>query len=246
MKFKHTLVLALALSIASFSIAHAIGGWGSDGTPVQILELAGGNVLKFSLPSTSDTKMASLGTRHLLLESTADNRQVRINSRAFAQATGSSIGFQSKPNQNVTTTGDVIGGEVSPRVTDAGAGALIALRADPVVKDATAARTISAVRALEINIDLPNAGSAYTFTNEVAAIRIFPDFGSGHTFSARRTILMIANPNTSQFDVFMEAQSANGTWISVTGASASIPANTGFLLIRHGSTTYRIPIYANS
>ena len=105
--------------------------------------------------------------QHAQLNTVEDNKTVRINSRDYNQTSGSSIGLQAKPNQKTTTTGDVIGAEFSPRANDAGSGAIIALKADPTVKDATAARTVSALRGVEVNIDLPNAGSAVTFTNEV-------------------------------------------------------------------------------
>src|SRR3990167_1050641 len=53
-----------------------------------------------------------------VLQTVADSNAVKLNSRNFTQATGSSIGFQSKPGQNATSTGSVIGGEVSPRAND--------------------------------------------------------------------------------------------------------------------------------
>lgn len=40
--------------------------------------------------------------------------------------------------------------------------------------------------------------------------------------------------------------SAESTAVEITAASASIPANTGYLLIKVGASTYRIPVYANS
>lgn len=180
---------------------------------------------------------------HLFLNTVSDGKTVRINSRGFVQTSGSSIGLQSKPNQTVTTTGDVIGAEFSPRANDCDAGAIIAIKADPVVKDATSARTVSALRGLEINIDLPNAGSAVTFTNDVSAIRIFADFGSGHTFSGVKAILEIAAPNTSQFDVLMEIEATNSTWINATG---SLGSQIGQILIRVAGTTRALGYYATS
>jgi hypothetical protein len=120
---------------------------------------------------------------------------------------------------------------------------LICLRADPVLQAATSARTVSAVRALEVNIDFPDSGSAYTITNDVSAIRIFPDFGSGHTFSGVKAIMEMAAPNTSNFDLFMEIESGNGTWINTT---ASVGGQVGQILIRVAGTTRAIPYYATS
>lgn len=182
------------------------------------------------------------GDDHLLLETIADGRAVRVNVRNYTQATGDSIGMRTAPSQTVTTTGSVVGGEFSPRFSDAGGGTLIALKADPVVKDATTTRTISALRAMEINIDLPNAGSAYTFTNDVSAIRVFPDFGSGHTFSGVKAVLEMAAPNTSNFDVLIESESGNATWIVVSAGTYSTA--DGYMLIRHAGSTYRVPFFA--
>ena len=223
---------------AQFGDDNARGGYndGLYGTSAPAIGIALNGTSYFLLSATA----------HAIVNSVRDADTIRLNSRNFTQATGSSIGLQSKPSQTVTSTGDVIGAEFSPRASDAGAGAIIAVRADPVVKDATAARTVSAVRGVEVNIDMPNAGSAVTVTNDVSALRVFPDFGSGHTFSGIRSIILAAAPNTSNFDAFLHAETGNATWISITGASASIPANTGFVLIRHGTTYYRLPVYANS
>ena len=177
---------------------------------------------------------------HFKIRSAADDKTVQINSRNYTQASGSSIGLQSKPNQTVTTTGDVIGAEFSPRGNDADTGAIIAVKADPTVKDATAARTVSALRGLEINIDLPNAGSAVTFTNAVCGIRMFPDFGSGHTFSANRSAILLATPNTSDWTHLLEIEST-GTIAVVTGGTFTTA--DGHLVIDVAGTDYQIPFY---
>ena len=167
-----------------------------------------------------------------------DSIPVRINSRAYVQTSGSSIGFQSKPDQTVTSTGDVIGGEVSPRVSDAGAGALIALKADPVVRTATAARTVSAVRGLEVNIDMPDGGSAYTITNNVNAFRTFLDMGAGHTVSGKKAVLCVATPNTSGWDYLLDLETSSG----VVTAAAVGGSQSHKIKIRSAGTDYFIPL----
>ena len=187
------------------------------------------------------TSMIADATDHLTLQTTSDNRAVRINVRNYTQATGDSIGMRTAPNQTVTTTGSIVGGEFSPRVNDAGGGTIIALKADPVVKDATAARTVANVRAIEINVDLPNAGSAYTFTNGPVGIRIFPDFGSGHTFSGRKAIILAAAPNTSDWDYLLEAETGTNGWVVATAGTYST-ADGYFLVYVHG-TARRVPFF---
>lgn len=177
---------------------------------------------------------------NLKLATQADNKPIKLNSRNYTDTSGGNSAVQIKPNQNVTTTGDLAGLEVSPRYNDAGGGSLVCIKCDPVIKDATSARTVAAVRGLEINIDLPNAGSVVTFTNDVSAIRVFPDFGSGHTFQGVRTILEIAAPNTSNFQYFMEVEAGNSGWIATSGTPAT---NGGHILIRVGGTDKYIQLY---
>lgn len=149
-----------------------------------------------------------------------DDGPITLNSRASKRTTGSIIGVQIKPEATVTLTQDVIGLEVSPRCTDIGAGALIALKADPVLKAATAARTVSAVRCLELNPSLPGSGSAYTITNDVTGIRMFLDMGAGHTVSGKKACLLIATPNTSGWDYLFDLQASSGVIGATTGSTA--------------------------
>ena len=167
-----------------------------------------------------------------------DSLPIRLNSRAYVQASGSSIAVQSKPDQTVTTTGDVIGAEFSPRVSDAGAGALIALKADPVVRTATAARTVSAVRGVEVNIDMPDSGSAYTITNNVNAFRAYLDMGSGHTVSGKKAVLCVATPNTSGWDYLYDLETSAGMVV----ASAVGGSQSHKIRIRSAGTEYFIPL----
>ena len=179
-------------------------------------------------------------TPNLDINSVPDNKPVRINSRDFAQTSGSSIGFQCKPNQTATTTGDVIGAEFSPRVTDAGSGGLIGLKADVVIKAATAARTVSAVRGIEINTpSFPTSGSAYTITNDCCAIRVFPDFGSGHTFTGKKSVIKLATPNNGAWDYLLDVDT-NGIGL---GSAGTYSTADGYFTVRTGATDRRIPFF---
>ena len=209
-----------------------------EGTNVTTITLRFGST-DYRLRAYTDSQDGNTGN-HFGINTESDNRTVRINSRDFVQTSGGSIGLQSKPNQTVTTTGDIIGAEFSPRVNDVGGGAIIAIKADPVVKDATTTRTVSAVRGLEINIDLPNAGSAYTFTNEVCGIRMFPDFGAGHTFDKNRPAILLATPNTSDWTHLLQIESV-GTIAVVTGGTFT--SADGHLVIDVAGTDYQIPFY---
>ena len=78
-----------------------------------------------------------------------------------------------------------------------------------------------------------------TFTN---GINIGGTVTTGATIGACATL--IANTGAISGHVF--AFSAESTAVEITAATASIPANTGYLLMQVGATTYRITVYANS
>lgn len=114
-------------------------------------------------------KLTIGGGQNFALNTTSDNTQVRINSRSFTQASGDSIGFQSKPSQTVTTSGTVQGGQISPRVQAAiGAATLIGLHVDTDAKGSTGGN-ITTIRGLELEI-VSDASSGRTIT-DVEAIK---------------------------------------------------------------------------
>ncbi len=116
------------------------------------LYLSGGVIGSGSATMNSITSAAGA---HLTLNTTSDNTQVRINSRSFAQTSGDSIGFQSKPSQTVTSSGNVIGGQVSPRlqtgVALTGSGSLIGFHVDTDMKGTTG-NVGGDVRGMEIEL----------------------------------------------------------------------------------------------
>lgn len=167
-----------------------------------------------------------------------DNKTIRFNSRTYSGTSGSAVGFQSKPRQIVTTTGDVIGAEISPRVAGAiGAGALIALRADPILQ-AGASSTVSAVRAIETNIDFSDSDTR-TVTNDVTGWRVFPDFGTV-TVSGKKSVMLLATPNAGTWDYLMDFEASTGLIDSTNGTYSTAD---GFIKIRVGEGDARIPYF---
>lgn len=182
-------------------------------------------------------------TFHLFLETSSDNRQVKINSRDFSQASGNSIAFQVRPSQTATTTGDVTGGEISPRVqSGVSAGQLKGLHIDTDMKG-TGARTVGWVKGLELEFG-SDAGSNVTVTNDAVGINL-RNFLQGVTVTGDVAAIRVQNHEGVPFTCFAKFQGENAG-IEITGASASIPANTGYLLVKVDTTLYRIPVYANS
>ena len=112
------------------------------------------------------------------LKSADDTKPVTLNSRNYTQTSGSSIGFQSKPAQTVTTTGSVIGGEVSPRVNnDIDVANIIGLHIDTYLKG-TATRTVSGdVRGEQIELVTDDAGTG-TYSGKVVGLRFRTAFSA--------------------------------------------------------------------
>lgn len=184
-----------------------------------------------------------ISTGNITINSGVDSAQPRLNSRSFTQASGSSIGFQSKPSQTVDTTGDIIGCEISPRVQSGiDAGQLKGAHIDTDAKG-TGARTVSWIKALELEFG-SDPSSNMTVTNDAVAINV-RNFLQGATVSGDVAVLRVQNHEGVAFTCFAKFEGENAG-VEITAASASIPANTGYLLIKVGSTLYRIPVYANS
>ena len=165
---------------------------------------------------------------------------LRLNSKDFVRTTGSVIGIQSRVRQTVANTNDIIGAEFSPRSAGVGTGALIALRADPVLQTASAIATVSAVRGVEVNIDFPDSGSAYTITNNINAFRTFLDVGAGHTISGVKAVLCVATPNTAGWDFLIDSEASAG--LHVVGAGTYSTAD-GYFIVRVAGSTYRMPFF---
>jgi hypothetical protein len=137
---------------------------------------------------------ASYGN-NLTLESVADSKPVRINSRNYVQTSGSSIGFQSSPTQTVTSTGTIEGAEITARLNSGVAVAnIIGLHVSPYPRG-TAAGTVSGdVRGVQIEMVTDDAGTR-TFSGNVSALRIRSAF-SATTITGKFVPIRIEVPET--------------------------------------------------
>src|SRR3990167_4415882 len=122
-------------------------------------------------------------SQHLALDTTSDDKNVRINSRNFPATTGDAIACQIKPACSVTKTADGLKGlEVSPRVNSgiamAGAsGTVIGIHSDVYLKGTAAGTIAGDVRALNLELVTDDAGTR-TVSGEVNAIRIRAAFSA--------------------------------------------------------------------
>lgn len=197
---------------------------------------------------TVSGSLTQASTEHMILNTTSDNKQVRINSRSFTQATGDSIGFQSKPSQTVTTTGSVFGGQISPRLQSAiAAGNVIGLDANCDLKG-TAAGTVSGdVRALNLELVTDDAGTRDIGGN-VNFIRMRAAFSAG-TITGKFVPIRIekaeAQTGSEQYAAVLELPSTNaGIWHDDPGTEPSTAA--GYIKVFVNGNARYIQLYSGA
>jgi len=194
------------------------------------------------------SKITATTTQNLDLNTATDSKPVRINSRNYTQATGSSIGFQSKPAQTVTSTGTVTGGEISPRVNDdIDVANIIGLHVDAFLKG-TAAKTVSGdVRALNLELVTDDAGTN-TISGNASAIRIRAAF-SATTLTGVMAPIRIekaeAQTNSQQWDCVLELPSTNaGIWNSAPGTEPTTA--DGYIKVLVNGVARYIQLYSGA
>jgi hypothetical protein len=198
-------------------------------------------------------RVHAVGGSHLDLKTVNENRTIRLNSRNYALATGSVIGFQSKPAITVSKTADgVIGGEISPRVNSgvalAGGGTVVGLHVDTYLKG-TAAGTISgSVRALELEQVTDDAG-VRAITGDVNHIRIRSAFSAtsiGGKFVPIRIEKAEAQTGSKQYDAVLDLPDTNaGVWNKDPGTELNLPGGTvkGYIKVLVGGEARYIALY---
>jgi hypothetical protein len=172
------------------------------------------------------------------LNTTTDSKPVRVNSRDFTQATGSSIAMQAKPNQSVATTGDIIGAEFSPRIAQGlDCGALIGATIEPILKGTAGAGTVSDVRGIEVNLTDENVAGR-TITNDVVAMNTVMQLAN-HTVSGDVVVLKVgANEGAQQWDYLFKLPES-----AMAGVAGTPGTNGGWLRIKVGATPKYIPLF---
>ncbi len=143
-------------------------------------------------------------SQHLALNTTSDDKQVRINSRNFT-GSGDYMAFQAKPAQ-AANGNTITGGQISPRVNNGFtlSGSIIGLHVDAYLKGTSAGTISGDVRGLNIELVTDDAGTR-DITGNVNAIRIRAAFSAG-TVSGTIVPLRIEK---------MEAQTGSEQWAAV-------------------------------
>lgn len=208
--------------------------------------------MTYSVPIYRPQGGASLRARddsHLLIETDGDSKTIRLNSRNYAQTSGSSIGFQAKPAQNVASTGTVTGGEISPRINSGIACAnIIGLHVDAYLRG-TAAGTVSGdVRGLQVELVTDDAGTR-TISGNVSALRIRSAF-SATTITGKFVPIRIEVPeaqtNSKTYDAAFEfTGKATGAWNDDPGTELNNPGGTvkGYIKVLVNGNARYIALY---
>jgi hypothetical protein len=195
----------------------------------------------FPIGIVSDTIYTKSG-QNLKFATQTDSKPILLNSRDYTQASGDSIGVQSKPSQTVTTTGAVYGVQISPRLQNAvAAAALVAVQGAPVTKGASAGTISGDVRAFEASIDLNDVDGTRTISGTVSALYAFLQAPSAGTYTGGASVIHVALENTKKWDFLIKTDT--GVGCAVVGAGTYSTAD-GYFLVRVAGSTYRVPFFA--
>lgn len=190
-------------------------------------------------------------TDDLILRTQTDSKTVKINSRNYRQATGDSIGSQSKPAQTVTTSGDVFGSQVSPRVSDAvGCGSLVGVQGAPIIKGSgTVTGTVNNVKcfAAELTDETPSTATKVFTADLVGYHARGVAMAAGHTYSGHVVPFKVGNhENAKAWDAFLKLDAALGTHSCTTSDDKTGNGKSGTLKVYAVSTLFHIQLYANA
>lgn len=169
--------------------------------------------------TTPQLRHPSTPRANLTINSKEDDKPVLINSRDYAQASGTSIGFQSKPNQAVTGTTEVHGCEIQPRFADGvGGSSLIGANISAILKGTTG-NLSGNVNVLQVETDF-GATATRTIGGDVDMIRIFSDFPTTMTYTGKKNVIKVAANNIGPFDYFLNFEGAHADIFSAKSAAA--------------------------
>ena len=180
---------------------------------------------------------------HLLLDTTSDDRAVRINSRTYSTISGgTALGFSSKPAQGVNNTGTIQGGEISPRINNGFTAANAqGLMVDVELKGTTA-RTISGdVRILRLEAIADDGGTS-TVSGDVSLISMRSAF-SATAITGSFVPILIEKPeaqtNSQTYDAVLKLTGAvSDAWGSNTDSGDTEGGYISVLTDFDGNGTY--------
>ena len=178
---------------------------------------------------------------HFAIRSTADGKNVRINSRNYPSTSGDASGVQIKPQRSVTGTASITGLEVSPRfAAGVAGGGIVAIKADPVLKDGLGDLT-GGVVAVQANIDL-GEGAGRIIAGDISAFESFLQITSvNYTYSGDISFLRVRTVNAKGWDQFLNLDDGN-TGVD-TASNPSAATQDRWMRVMVGSTQYYLRLY---
>lgn len=183
--------------------------------------------------------------QHLILNTVSDDKQVRINSRSFTQASGDSMAFQAKPSQTVTTTGSVQGGQISPRLqAGIAAASLIGLHIDTDMKGATGGDVSGDVRGMEIEM-VSDASSGRTIAGDVQGIRFRTNLDATVTGHVVPIYVLSGEAAGGQWDAFVKFSAAIAGVVNHAPGTEPTTAD-GYIKVLVGSNVRYIQLYSGA
>lgn len=187
----------------------------------------------------------SEASQHLVLNTTTDTTQVRINSRSFTAATGDNMAFQAKPSQTVTTTGSLQGGQISPRLQSAIAAAnLIGLHIDTDMKGTAGGDVSGDVRGMEIEM-VSDASSGRTIAGDVQGIRFRTNLDATVTGHVVPLYVLSGEAAGGQWDAFVKFSAAIAGVVNHAPGTEPTTAD-GYIKVLIGSNVRYIQLYSGA
>jgi len=170
------------------------------------------------------------------------NNTVKINSKDFKNTTGDTIGFQTTPNQAVTTTGEVFGAQFKPR---AAAGVDVAgvngVGIDAEMKSG-AGDNSGDLRGANIYLGATGTG---TISGDVVGIRLRHEVAATVTGDSVG-VDIDDNEGATDWTHLLKLGAALGTHGMTSNSDKTANAKSGTLKVKVGGTLYHIQLYADS
>lgn len=190
-----------------------------------------------SLDALTATTISATSAQNLAINSSNNDKTVRINSREFTATSGDVIGFQSKPDGEDTGTQSVYGAQISPRFSDASAGgSLVGVEASPILQG-TSGNLSGDWRAFDAILE--DGGAGRTVSGTATALRVRSNAASTVTGGAH--VLHILNEEAGlAWTSFAKLDS--GVAFAAAPGNTSAISNAGYIKVEIAGTLYRIPV----
>jgi len=184
-------------------------------------------------------------TSHLLLNTVASDKNVRINSRTYT-VDASIVAAQIKPAAGVALTNGIVGLEVEPRINDTFAGTnLHGIFSGPWKRGTGAAGNLSGTMIAYEGKLQSDSGYTGTITGPAAVLRAVNSL-HGTVTTGPAVIYVHNHEGNVAWDSFILGTEALGTHSMTTNSDKTSGAKAGTIKVKFNNTLYHIQLYADS